>query len=164
MTKVVSTKYANAPFEGGTGIAYTFVLAGLLVTAILFGSLSMKKPLHPIYVMTQTARSTIASDLNVHIDKGNLNDESDKLARAFNEILDCLEKAYRKQNRFISGALYELCTLLSVISGYVNLLHHWGSEDPVMPEESVIKIIEGTGNIQQLIERLLFLAQVGQRM
>lgn len=163
MIKVVSTEYANAPFEGGIGIAYAFALAGLLIAAILLGSLSTKKLLHPVYVMTQTARSITASDLSVRIDEGNSNDELDELARTFNEMLDRLEEAYRKQNRFVSDASHELRTPLSVISGYANLLRRWGSEDPVVLEESVTKIIEETDNMQQLVERLLFLARVDQQ-
>lgn len=163
MIKVVSTEYANAPFEGGVGIAYAFALAGLLIAAVLLGSLSTKKLLHPVSVMTQAARSISASDLSVRIDEGNSNDELDELARTFNEMLDRLEEAYRKQNRFVSDASHELRTPLSVISGYANLLRRWGSEDPVVLEESVTKIIEETDNMQQLVERLLFLARVDQQ-
>lgn len=163
MIKVVSTEYANAPFEGGVGIAYAFALAGLLIAAVLLGSLSTKKLLHPVSVMTQTARSISASDLSVRIDEGNSNDELDELARTFNEMLDRLEEAYRKQNRFVSDASHELRTPLSVISGYANLLRRWGSEDPAVLEESVTKIIEETDNMQQLVERLLFLARVDQQ-
>ncbi|WP_283606606.1 sensor histidine kinase [Faecalispora anaeroviscerum] len=163
MIKVVSTEYVNTPFEGGVGVAYAFALAGLLIAAVLLGSLSTKKLLHPVYVMTQTARSITANDLSVRIDGGNSNDELDELARTFNEMLDRLEEAYRKQNRFVSDASHELRTPLSVISGYANLLRRWGSEDPAILEESVTKIIEETDNMQQLVERLLFLARVDQQ-
>lgn len=163
MVRVVSTEYANAPFQGRVGAAFVLALAALLIAAILFGSLSTKKLLHPVAVMTQTARTITGNDLSVRIREGNSNDELDELARTFNEMLDRLEEAYRKQNRFVSDASHELRTPLSVISGYANLLRRWGSEDPVILQESVDKIIEETENMHQLVERLLFLARVDQQ-
>lgn len=161
--KIVSTEYADVPLKGRVGIVFVFTLVVLLLSAVFLGSRSTKRLLQPVYTMTQTARSITANDLSVRIDEKDSSDELGELARTFNEMLDRLEVAYRKQNRFVSDASHELRTPLSVISGYANLLRRWGSADPTVLEESVTKIIEESENMQHLVERLLFLARVDQQ-
>lgn len=161
--KIVSTEYADVPLKGRVAIVFVFTLVVLLLSAVFLGSRSTKKLLQPVYTMTQTARSITANDLSVRIDEKDSSDELGELARTFNEMLDRLEVAYRKQNQFVSDASHELRTPLSVISGYANLLRRWGSADPAVLEESVSKIIEESENMQHLVERLLFLARVDQQ-
>lgn len=163
MIKIVSTEYADAPLKGRAAIVFAFILVVMLFSAMFLGSRSTQKLLKPVYTMTQTARSITANDLSVRIDEKDSSDELGELARTFNEMLDRLEVAYRKQNRFVSDASHELRTPLSVISGYANLLRRWGSADPAVLEESITKIIEESENMQHLVERLLFLARVDQQ-
>lgn len=163
MIKIVSTEYADVPLKGRVAIVFVFTLVVLLLSAAFLGSRSTKRLLQPVYTMTQTARSITVNDLSVRIDEKDSSDELGELARTFNEMLDRLEVAYHKQNRFVSDASHELRTPLSVISGYANLLRRWGSADPAVLEESVTKIIEESENMQHLVERLLFLARVDQQ-
>ena len=139
------------------------VLAAMLVLAALAGASLMRKMMRPVYEMTQTARDISAKDLSLRIDAGGARDELGELAQTFNEMLDRIQRAYEQQNRFVSDASHELRTPLSVISGYANLLRRWGSDDKAVLEESVSKIIEETDNMQQLAERLLFLARADKR-
>ncbi|MGC7323242.1 histidine kinase dimerization/phospho-acceptor domain-containing protein, partial [Mycobacteroides abscessus subsp. massiliense] len=85
------------------------------------------------------------------------------LAETFNEMLDRIQKSYEQQNRFVSDASHELRTPLSVISGYANLLRRWGSEDKEVLDESISKIVEEADSMQQLVERLLFLARADKQ-
>ena len=138
-------------------------LAVMLAFAALTGAFLMRRMMRPVYRMTQTAREISATDLSLRIDAGNAHDELGELARTFNSMLDRIQRAYEQQNRFVSDASHELRTPLSVISGYANLLRRWGSEDRAVLEESVSKIIEEAGNMQQLVERLLFLARADKQ-
>lgn len=139
------------------------LLAVLLILAAAAGASLMRRMMRPVYEMTQTARDISATDLSLRIDAGKARDELGELAQTFNEMLDRIQQAYEQQNRFVSDASHELRTPLSVISGYANLLRRWGSEDKAVREESISKIVEETGNMQQLAERLLFLARADKQ-
>ena len=139
------------------------VLVAMLFLAALAGASQMRRMMRPVYEMTQTARDISAKDLSLRIDAGRARDEVGELAQTFNEMLDRIQQAYEQQNRFVSDASHELRTPLSVISGYANLLRRWGSGDRAVLEESVSKIIEETDNMQQLTDRLLFLARADKQ-
>ncbi len=142
---------------------YAGVLILLTIATVFLGARRTRQMLTPVALMTQTARSISASDLSTRIEAVNSHDELRELADTFNEMLDRIQESYEKQNRFVSDASHELRTPLSVISGYANLLRRWGTEDREVLEESVQKIIEETDNMQQLVDRLLFLARADQK-
>jgi signal transduction histidine kinase len=143
--------------------AFIALIALLLLASAVFGGLLIRKMLRPVYDMTRTARSITASDLGTRIKTVDSHDEFRELAETFNGMLDRIQESYEKQNRFVSDASHELRTPLSVVSGYANLLRRWGSGNPEVLEESVQKIIEETGNMQQLVGRLLFLARADRK-
>lgn len=161
MVRVVSEDRMG--FAGLSMGAFIALIALLLLLSAAFGGLLIRKMLRPVYDMTQTARSITANDLGTRIDTVDSHDEFRELAETFNGMLDRIQESYEKQNRFVSDASHELRTPLSVVSGYANLLRRWGSENPAVLEESVEKIIEETGNMQQLVERLLFLARADRK-
>ncbi len=146
-----------------TPVTFFAAILALLAAAAVSGALLMRKMMRPVYQMTRTARSISAGDLSRRIDSVHSRDELQELADTFNEMLDRIQEAYNKQNRFVSDASHELRTPLSVISGYANLLRRWGNDDREIRNESVDKIIEETDNMQRLVERLLFLARADQK-
>lgn len=161
MIRVVS---GDRPGLAGLSVgAFITLIALLLLASAAFGGMLIRKMLRPVYDMTQTARSITASDLSTRIDTVDSHDEFCELAETFNGMLDRIQESYEKQNRFVSDASHELRTPLSVVSGYANLLRRWGSGNPDVLEESVQKIIEETGNMQQLVDRLLFLARADRK-
>jgi two-component system, OmpR family, sensor histidine kinase ArlS len=142
---------------------YAGILVLLTIATVLLGARRTRQMLTPVALMTQTARSISASDLSTRIAAVTSHDELRELADTFNEMLGRIQESYEKQNRFVSDASHELRTPLSVISGYANLLRRWGTGDREVLEESVEKIIEETDNMQQLVDRLLFLARADQK-
>ena len=140
---------------------------GLIILLLLlfaaFGGLLIRRMLRPVYDMTSAARSITANDLSTRIETVDSHDEFRELAETFNDMLDRIQDSYEKQNRFVSDASHELRTPLSVVSGYANLLRRWGSKNPDVLAESVEKILEETGNMQQLVERLLFLTRTDRK-
>ena len=139
------------------------LIAFLLLLSAVFGGLLIRRMLRPVFDMTKAARSITANDLSTRIETVDSHDELRDLADTFNGMLDRIQESYEKQNRFVSDASHELRTPLSVVSGYANLLRRWGSENPEVLNESVCKIIEETDNMQQLVDRLLFLARADRR-
>ena len=161
MVRVVSEE--DLGFAGMPIAAFIALIAFLVLLSAVFGGLLIRKMLRPVFDMTKAARSITASDLSTRIKTVDSHDELQDLADTFNGMLDRIQESYEKQNRFVSDASHELRTPLSVVSGYANLLRRWGSENPDVLEESVQKIIEETDNMQQLADRLLFLARADRK-
>lgn len=161
MIRVVSSDHPGLNGLSVGGFIALIVL--LLLLSAVFGGVLIRRMLKPVYDMTKTARSITASDLSTRIDTVDSHDEFRELAETFNGMLDRIQESYEKQNRFVSDASHELRTPLSVVSGYANLLRRWGSGNPDVLDESVQKIIEETGNMQQLVDRLLFLARADRK-
>ncbi len=143
--------------------AFFAALAGLLLLAAFFGARTMHRMMRPVRDMTRAARAIGASDLGRRIEPGRARDELNELAETFNEMLDRIQASYERQRRFVNDASHELRTPLSVISGYANLLRRWGGDDRAVRAEAVDKILEETGNMQRLVERLLFLARADRQ-
>jgi two-component system, OmpR family, sensor histidine kinase ArlS len=61
--------------------------------------------------------------------------------------------------QFVSDASHELRTPIAVIQGYANLLDRWGKDDKEALEKSIHAIKLETGNMTNLVEKLLFLAK-----
>lgn len=161
MVRVVSEE--NLGFAGMPIGVFIALIAVLLLLSAVFGGLLIRRMLRPVFDMTKAARSITATDLSARIKTVDSHDELQDLADTFNGMLDRIQESYEKQNRFVSDASHELRTPLSVVSGYANLLRRWGSENPDVLEESVEKIIEETDNMQQLADRLLFLARADRK-
>lgn len=138
---------------------FVAALVFLLLLAAVEGALFMRRTLRPVYDMMETAGSITASDLSRRIEPPRSHDEFRELAGTLNGMLDRIETAYEQQKRFVSDASHELRTPLSVILGYANLLRRWGGEDKAVREEAVGKIVEEAGDMQHLVEDLLFLAR-----
>lgn len=118
------------------------------------------KILKPIQEMSETASRLTASNLkSERINVAGTNYELKELAVVFNDMLDRLDKFYEKQKQFVSNASHELRTPISVIQGYSNLLKRWGSRDELVLEESIEAIHQESLEMQELVEKLLFLSR-----
>ena len=74
--------------------------------AIVFGAgrLFASEAIAPLARITHQAQGISATDLHVRVEAGRQNDELSQLARAFNGMLDRLDKAFRSQKQFIANA------------------------------------------------------------
>lgn len=133
-------------------------IAGVLLS-LLIGFLISKRMLRPIDKITTTAKEISISDLNRKIEvKGN-DDELDRLAKTFNEMIDRLRQSFEQQNNFVADASHELRTPISVVRGYIDLIDRWGKNDPAVLEEAIDAIKNETKDMGDMVERLLFLAR-----
>jgi heavy metal sensor kinase len=129
------------------------------IGAIFVGYLITKKSLKPIKNMTETAQKISGTDLKKRLEVSGPEDELNNLAHTFNSMLERLEKAFNRQEQFVSDASHELRTPISVIKGYINLLDRWGKNKEEIRDEAIGAIKNETENMNKLIENLLFLAR-----
>lgn len=133
-----------------------------LVVAVFSGIFISRKILRPLRNITSTAREITITGLGKRIPVSNSKDELQELAETFNHMLTRLQNGFEQQRRFVSDASHELRTPITVISGYANMLDRWGKQDQSALEEGIGAIKSEAGNMNNLIEKLLFLARADQ--
>lgn len=136
-------------------------LLGLLI-AVFSGIFISRRILRPLRSITATAREIQVNDLGKRIPGGRSGDELDELAETFNHMLTRLQTGFEQQQRFVADASHELRTPITVISGYTNMLDRWGKQEQSALEEGLAAIKSEAANMNNLIEKLLFLARADQ--
>lgn len=138
---------------------------GLLVFAVslaviyFWGNATTRKTFGVIDEMISKADSISSQNLNLRLTVSDASDELLEFALTFNKMMDRIEKAYEKQNQFVSDASHELRTPISVIQGYARMLERWGKDDKEILQESIAAINKEAVNMQDLVEKLLFIAR-----
>ncbi|MGV8980711.1 sensor histidine kinase [Clostridium sp.] len=131
---------------------------GVIISIILGYSIS-KKMLEPIDYITKAADNISINNLKERIEVTGPNDELKRLGDTFNKMIDRLQGAFDRQTQFVSDASHELRTPIAVIQGYANLIDRWGKDDRDALEKSIHAIKLETTNMENLVEKLLFLAK-----
>jgi len=133
-------------------------IVGLFIFAPIVSRTS-NKLIGPIKKMTEMTKTITVNNINTRLDVKDTQDELKELSETFNEMLDRIEKGYKTQQQFVSDASHELRTPIAVIKGYVNMLDRWGKNDKDILEESINAIKNETDSMQDLTEKLLFIAR-----
>ncbi|GCD10258.1 sensor histidine kinase [Clostridium tagluense] len=136
-----------------------FVNIFSLMFTLGVGSKASKKMLLPIKDMTKTTKAISINALETRLNVSVSQDELKDLAETINKMLDGIQTSYEQQNQFVSDASHELRTPIAVIQGYANMLYRWGKDDKEVLEESITAIRSEACDMQQLVEKLLFLAR-----
>ena len=118
----------------------------------------------PIQHMVQTMREIDRSGKLRQIDMGGREESAElqQLVRAFNQMIDRLDRTFEKQKRFVADASHELKTPLTVISSYANMLKRWGRDDEKVRDEAVLAISNEAIRLQNLTKSMLMLAEAEQ--
>lgn len=125
---------------------------------LILGNYLVHKLLKPIKDMTNQVKDINGISLN-RLDTNVAKDELKDLALTFNEMLDRLELYMNQQKQFVSDASHELRTPIAIIQGYTEMLQRWGKDDPAILEESINSLSQETANMNDLLEKLLFLSR-----
>ena len=147
------------------------LIAALSVTsggAILFAILGTfwftSRLTEPISQMVSTMREIDRSGKLRKIENSDREESAElqQLIRAFNQMIDRLERTYERQKYFIADASHELKTPLTVISSYANILKRWGANDENVRIEAIDAIARETTRLQTLTKSMLTLTEVEQ--
>jgi len=130
----------------------------ILILSSLGGYLLVHKYFQPIHSMLQEIKAITPKDLSLRIQQRPYNDEINHLARAFNEMLDRLEKGFRGVKEFNTNASHELRTPLTIMRGEIEiaLRKERSKEEYTRILQTQLEEIK---TLQKLMEDLLFLAE-----
>jgi heavy metal sensor kinase len=131
----------------------------VLLISGLISLLAARQALSPLTQMTRSAAAISAEALAERLPVPKAKDEVQALAIAFNETLDRLEAAFRRQRRFTADASHELRTPVTAILGHAEL----ALSRPRSPEayrHSLSLIQSEAERMQRLIGRMLTLARL----
>ena len=97
------------------------------------------------------------SEIRIHNEENFI--EFSILQKAFKNMLIRLKEQSQLQIDFVNNASHELKTPIFVIKGYVDMLNDWGKNDKEVLDEGLIVLKKEIQNMQELTEKLLFLAK-----
>jgi two-component system, OmpR family, sensor kinase len=143
------------------------VIAAVLLTLAIVGSLVVRLGLRPLDRMEATAGKIAAGDLSHRVSPADESTEVGRLGLALNAMLDRLEEAFQQREasearlrRFLADASHELRTPLSSIRGYAELFRMGAAADPADVEIAMRRIEEEAQRMGVLVEDLLALARL----
>ncbi|HEY6542049.1 MAG TPA: HAMP domain-containing sensor histidine kinase, partial [Ktedonobacteraceae bacterium] len=117
----------------------------------------------PVEKMTGIARRIEVGDLHERVPVPRAQDELQKLALTFNEMIERLEKSFARQRRFVADASHELRTPVAAIRGMTDVT--LASSAAVTPDEyrTVLHDVNVEAErLGRLISDLLLLARVDE--
>ncbi|MBB4660868.1 sensor histidine kinase [Conexibacter arvalis] len=134
------------------------IAAGVSLAVLLLASglawLVAGRVLAPLRALGDTARSIGDEDLTRRIDVHG-SDEIAELGRAFNAMLDRLERAFEVQRQLVSDAGHELRTPITIIRGHLELL----GDDPEERRETIALVTDELDRMARFVDDLLTLAR-----
>lgn len=131
----------------------------IYIIIIILGSLFIAgKALSPINHITKTTQSIGQGDLSKRLNMNKVEDEVGRLAATFDEMLDRLETAFKREKQFTSDASHELRTPIAIISAHAEESLR-GDKNPVDYEESMGIILRESRKMGQIVSQLLMLTR-----
>ena len=139
-------------------------LAGLvvaLVAAWAGGTFLAARALRPVDLITRAAEQIGAEDLSLRLEHRGVDDELGRLTSAFNGMIDRLERAFQRQQRFTADASHELRTPLAVIRSLAEIALT-SPRDEAYDTKTYSSICEESERLTRLVESLLTLARADE--
>lgn len=129
----------------------------LVITSIV-GWFLATKALRPVGRMTTQVRSIGEGRLEERIDVPHTRDELEQLATTFNDMLERMERAFRRLRQFSAAASHELRTPLTIMRGEIDV----ALRRPRSPGEYQRVLgahLQALNEMSQTVEELLVLAR-----
>lgn len=145
-------------------VALAVTSAGAILFAI-FGTYWFTSRLtSPIQQMVSTMREIDRSGKLRKIEAKPEDDsaEMQQLVRAFNQMIERLDRTFARQKQFVADASHELKTPLTVIGSYAGMLKRWGRDDAAVRDEAIESIAREVERLQNLTKSMLTLADAEQ--
>lgn len=129
------------------------------IILVVLGSLFIAgKSLSPIDRITRTAQAIGQGDLTKRLNMAKNEDEVGRLAVTFDEMLDKLQAAFKRERQFTSDASHELRTPIAIISAHAeeSLI---GNKSLGEFKEAMEIILKESRKMGQMISQLLMLSR-----
>jgi signal transduction histidine kinase len=137
-------------------------LAGLSVavwlTAMALGRRLCRRALAPVTHMAEAARDMGATDMSQRLPDPQTAGELAELHHSFNGLLDRLEEAFARQQRFTGDASHQLRTPLTAMLGQLDLALR-RERPPEDYRHILTEVRTQAGRLKQIVEAMLFLAR-----
>jgi signal transduction histidine kinase len=158
--KVIVLAYDELGFNGLRSLKI-ILLTGCILSIIisyLLGWIFSGSALHPISRIIQDVEKITETELNLRLDEGKRQDEIERLAITFNQMLDRIEKAFEAQKGFISNASHELRTPLTAMKGHIEVTL-FRARSVQEYSEVLASLLSDIENLSKISNNLLGLAQ-----
>jgi heavy metal sensor kinase len=133
----------------------------ILLFTVLGGLFLSNRALSPIRRITQTAQAITATDLTQRIHYQGAADEVGQLAITFDQMLDRLQAAFDREQRFTADAAHEMRTPLTVMKGKLEVTRS-RLRSPSEYDQLLQKLEQDVDRLIRLTKGLLLLAKIDQ--
>jgi two-component system, OmpR family, sensor kinase len=144
--------------QAQSSLRRTFVIVGAiaLVLAVCVGVGLANLIAAPLRRMARVAAAVQAGDLSLRAGPTSERGEVRILSRAFDHMLDRLERSFKRQRDFVSDASHELRTPLAVLRAQVELLDR--ETDERLRHEGLQTLLRRLDELDRLVSDMLTLA------
>jgi len=139
-------------------IAFAIAIPSIALIAVLLGGAVATRGLRPLTAMAGLASEIEANDLSARLGAPPGDDELARLCATFDKMLDRLQAAFERQQRFTSDASHELRAPLSVIRAEADLMIRRPRE-PAEYERALRSIAAHADELEALVRDLLAAAR-----
>lgn len=129
------------------------------LAALAIGRATAARMLAPLNDIICRTRAIAPDALDARLTLPPAQDELRLLTQTLNDLLERVQAAFERQQRFAQDASHELRTPLTVLQGNADLLARWGKEDPQVRDRCIAAIQRQTDYMHRLVESLLFLTR-----
>ena len=117
-----------------------------------------ERTIAPIIEVTEAAQGITADNLSRRLPLGNYQDELAQMVACLNQMLDRLEKSFRRVRQFSGDASHELRTPLTILRGETEVTLRW-AKTPDEFRDMLRSNMEEIDRMERIIESLLTLAK-----
>jgi heavy metal sensor kinase len=117
-----------------------------------------ERTLAPVIEVTEAAQKITADNLSRRLPSGNYQDELAQMVACLNQMLDRLEKSFRRVRQFSGDASHELRTPLTILRGETEVTLRW-AKSPDEFRDMLRSNMEEIDRMDRIIESLLTLAK-----
>lgn len=114
--------------------------------------------LAPIIEVTEAAQGITADNLSKRLPLGNHQDELGQMVNSLNQMLDRIDKSFRRVRQFSGDASHELRTPLTILRGETEVTLRW-AKTPEEFRDMLKSNMEEIDRMERIIESLLTLAK-----
>jgi len=139
--------------------AFALVIPLAVLLASSGGYFLARRSLAPVAAMGAQASQITAANLDKRLPVQNRRDELGRLALAFNDLIDRLEKSFIQQRRFVADASHELRTPVAILCGEADVTLSQPERSPEEYRESLTILRSEARRLKLIVEDLFTLAR-----